>query len=223
MDTDKPTGADRAWTLFMAGASFQQVAEVLDIEPDEVQELVDYAVNEVATARKSDAEPLEPDDLLELERLNSLWRVVYPKAVKGDLDAQSMCMRISGARKEVHRRTQHVAVPDPKDVPPAVSVRTAWQILAGGAPAVAQSLLDIAVHGKTESSRVTASVAVLDRSGISPVARSEVAVHLLDASLPEDNGGQLTASQVVRARLDAIRDRQLETVSKSYDYIDAED
>jgi len=77
-------------------------------------------------------------------------------------------------------------------------VRTAWQLLAGGAPAAANALIDIAENGKSEVARVQASTAILDRVGLAPPKEVTFRVQ------PENEGGttqKLPPAEVVRNRL----------------------
>lgn len=81
-------------------------------------------------------------------------------------------------------------------------IRQAWMILAGGAPAVAQSLVDISVHGKSEIARVQASVAVLSRVGLPE--RVDVGVRVLPDFGEDEELASVSAAELVRSRLEAL-------------------
>lgn len=180
-------------TMELSEGTQLSIAQQLRIPVEEVKEAVKAAMG---------------DDLV---ALNHLWRTCYLAAVQGNTEAQVLTLRIAEFRNDVtqHYRTHRY----PQDVeastesPPA-AIRTAWQILAGNSGHVAQTLVDIALHGENEGTRVTASIAILDRVGLGRVDRSEVAIHLLDAAAPPEGGGPVAAGDVVRKRLEAIHARK---------------
>jgi hypothetical protein len=97
--------------------------------------------------------------------------------------------------------TSQPAVPIVKDGGLA-ELRTALSILCGGAPAVAQSLVEIAVHGKSEMARMYAAQAVLDRVGIAPKMDIGVRVSLADDEDSIMSGPR--PSDILRGRLSAL-------------------
>lgn len=81
-----------------------------------------------------------------------------------------------------------------------IEVQTAWKVLAGGSPVAAQALVDIAAKGKSETARVMASTAILDRVGLAPP--KEVHYRVVPVEM-EDHPtiGQLSPAEVIRKRL----------------------
>lgn len=80
------------------------------------------------------------------------------------------------------------------------AVRSAWSILAHGAPVAAEALVDIAENGKSEMARTMAAQAVLDRVGIAPKAELNIRV------TPDFDSAttQLSPAEVIRNRLKAL-------------------
>lgn len=85
---------------------------------------------------------------------------------------------------------------------PQASLRSTFQTLAAGGPQVAEALLHIAVHGKSEVARVQAAIAVLDRIGLP--SRVDVGIHVADL-LPAPAAADSGAVDVVRQRLSLLR------------------
>lgn len=83
------------------------------------------------------------------------------------------------------------------------SVRSAWMILANGAPKAADALVDIAENGKSEMARVLAANAVLDRVGIP--ARQEISFRVTP-EMGGETGTVLTPSEIIRNKLAEIRE-----------------
>lgn len=84
-------------------------------------------------------------------------------------------------------------------------VRSAFTILAQGAPQVAESLLKVATEGKSEKARVDASIAIMDRIGMHP--RVDIGItgtHLI--GVVEDDAPKV-AVDTVRARLALLREQ----------------
>jgi hypothetical protein len=87
-------------------------------------------------------------------------------------------------------------------------IKTAWKILAGGAPIAAAALVDIAEHGKSEVARVQASQAVLDRVGLAtPKERPSIHFQVIPKEYDEIGIGaqQLSPAEVVRSRLKKLK------------------
>ena len=82
-------------------------------------------------------------------------------------------------------------------------IRSAWQVLARGAPAAARTLVELSQGARSEFVRAQASVAVLDRVGLGP--QSTVAVDIGAVGGP---GGALdagrAAAEVLAARMAAL-------------------
>lgn len=91
-------------------------------------------------------------------------------------------------------------VPKGDNSPEINSVRSAWKILAHGAPTAAEALVDIAENGKSEMARVLASQAVLDRVGLAPP--KEVHFRVMPESGNETIG--LSPAEVIRNKLAAL-------------------
>lgn len=206
-------------SLHLAGAPPEQIGKALGLSEVAVRSAVD-----IQLAARQPGTPA--DDALELERLSALWRGIYAKAVGGDKEAVNLALRIGAYRNELQARARtRRPADDPAPEPPteqtsSASIRTAFGILAGNAPHVAQVLVDIARFSPNDSARVPAAIAILDRVGIGRVERSEVAVHLLDSSaaaVDAVDGVPTGPAALVRQRLAALRARTEITV------IDAED
>jgi hypothetical protein len=83
-------------------------------------------------------------------------------------------------------------------------IKTAWKILAGGAPVAAAALVDISENGKSELARVQASQAVLDRVGLAtPKERPSIHFQVIPKEYDEVGIGaqQLSPAEVIRGRL----------------------
>ena len=94
----------------------------------------------------------------------------------------------------------------------AAYVRSAFEILAEGAPAVAQSLVKLATEGKSEYVRVQAAQAVLSRIGLAEkVDVGITAVHLV-GGVDEVVTGP-SAAEVLQMRLSDLRRAALEAGS----------
>ena len=100
-------------------------------------------------------------------------------------------------------------------------VRTAWALLAGGAPTAANALVQIAAEGKSELARVQASNAILDRVGLAPVKEVKFSV------MPSEHNeaAQIPAAEVIRNRLKQLSSAmsteaaaQLDAASEPEDY-----
>lgn len=92
-----------------------------------------------------------------------------------------------------------------KSQTPVESIQSAWTILAKGAPTAARALLHIAEYGESEAARNQASMAILDRVGIS--ARPEMTVRVVPAEY-SDHGqidGSLSPAEMVFKRLAELR------------------
>jgi hypothetical protein len=188
--------AAQAVTLYLGGLPHHQIAEALHTDQD------------VATLIETELERRNPNTpgsiALELERVTALWRSAYAKAVGGDNVAQRMAMSLSQYRMRLlnqadrSRRNSTVSPGGPTDI------QQAWTILAGGAPAAATALLDVATNGRSELARVTASTAILDRVGL--VGKPEVQIAVVPADVLEASRSEITDSlaDVVRNRLKAL-------------------
>ena len=80
------------------------------------------------------------------------------------------------------------------------AVRSAWSILAHGAPTAADALVDIAENGKSEIARVQASQAILDRVGLAPPKE----VHFRVQPSEGNETQQLSPAEVIRNKLAAL-------------------
>lgn len=146
------SGPNQAWTLYMAGSSFDQIAEVLDIDPEDVPDLLRVVVEQLAEARGTSPAQLDLNAELDLERVNELFQTVYAKALMtNEPEHQKFALQLMSFRRRLQAKVAHVPIPDPETAPSHKQVRAAWQILAGGAPVVAQALVDIAANGDRKS------------------------------------------------------------------------
>lgn len=92
--------ADRtreAWDLHLAGVPIEQIADATGLS---VTEVADSISRRAPTARGGEGPEVE------LARLNRLWRAVYPEAVKGDIRAHQVLLRLQARRLELQ---QHIA------------------------------------------------------------------------------------------------------------------
>lgn len=109
---------------------------------------------------------------------------------------------------------------------PVENIQSAWKILADGAPVAARALLHVAEFGESEAARNQASMAILDRVGIS--AKPELTVRVVPQEYDErgqDNGG-LTPGEIIRKRLlelaTATREEEERQRQEESQIIDAE-
>jgi len=79
----------------MAGFTFQQIGDKLGITKQAAHHLVVEALEET---RAKIAESSEQVMQMELDRLDSLWRTVYPQAKQGNLGAIDRSLRIMERR-----------------------------------------------------------------------------------------------------------------------------
>ena len=94
----KTTAAERkrqALDFRMAGMTFQQIGDKLGITKQAAHTLVVAAMDET---REKIAESAHQVIAMELERLDSLWRTVYPQAKQGNLGAIDRSLRIMERR-----------------------------------------------------------------------------------------------------------------------------
>lgn len=92
--------ADRtreAWELHLAGVPAEQISDATGLT---VTEVADTISRRAPTARQGEGPEVE------LARLNKLWRAVYPEAVKGDLRAHQVLLRLQSRRLDLQ---QHIA------------------------------------------------------------------------------------------------------------------
>ena len=83
-----------------------------------------------------------------------------------------------------------------------VDIQKAWRILAGGSPAAAQSLLQVAVSGRSEIARVTAASRLLSIVGLGEKTEANVKVQVIPAEYTdEDENNDVPVSTKIRARL----------------------
>lgn len=85
-------------------------------------------------------------------------------------------------------------------------IQEAWRRLAGGAPAAVQALLDVAGNSESDTARVMAAKAILDRVGLG--AAPEIVVQTVPAEYDRAAGGteHTPPSVLVQQRLQALRD-----------------
>ena len=103
---------------------------------------------------------------------------------------------------------EQAGLPDNSD--PYASVKSAFSILAKGAPDVAQSLLDIATKGKSEMARMYAAQAVLDRIGLP--AKVDVGVTSVTFSGGSVGPDPDLAVNTIAKRLAALREQRELTI-----------
>lgn len=103
---------------------------------------------------------------------------------------------------------------------PITYVRSAFEILANGAPAAAQSLVDLASGAKSEYVRVQAASTILSRVGLG----EKVDVGISPSSLlqPESSGAGPTAAQILHERMAALREAALAAAAEEAMTLDGE-
>lgn len=187
----------QALSLHLAGARPDQIAATLNVSPADVVDAL-------------------PTDVLdtELRRVDTLWRAVYANAVKGDAGAQMQALRLSQYRDELNARVAPPAAHPTQ--PAAANIRQAWGDLANAGPELVQSLLNVALHGRSEAARVHAATAALSRIGLTEKVEVAASVRMYAAQLDEGAVADApqTAGDVIRQRLAMLaeRDRQLSTI-----------
>lgn len=84
-------------------------------------------------------------------------------------------------------------------------IQEAWRRLAGGAPAAVQALLDVAANSESDTARVMASKAILDRVGLG--AAPEIVVATVPAEFDRSAGGteHTPPSVLIHQRLAELR------------------
>jgi len=84
---------------------------------------------------------------------------------------------------------------------PVENIQAAWKILANGATVAANTLVEISRDGESEAARNQASMAILDRVGIS--AKPEVTVRVVPSEYSGEGlaEGGMTQGEIVRKRL----------------------
>lgn len=86
----------RALKLFLAAVSYDVIAEQLGCTVDEATTAVQAAIADSTVAMDQ-----TPARIIELERLDSLHRAVWAKALKGDVAAVDRVLRIQEARQRM--------------------------------------------------------------------------------------------------------------------------
>lgn len=94
--------ASQALTLALAGVDWYTIADKLEFE-----DAADAcAVALEAAEAQYDGPPVDPQRMLEVLRFNRLQSAVWPKAMKGELDAVSAVLNISDRRTRALRLNQ---------------------------------------------------------------------------------------------------------------------
>lgn len=99
-------------------------------------------------------------------------------------------------------------------------IHAAWRTLAGGAQVAAETLIDVAENSLSDSARVQASTAILDRVGLQ--ARQELHISAVPAEFRQDDTNDTALSQgdIVRRRLAELKaaaNAQKELAAAGYD------
>lgn len=106
------------------------------------------------------------------------------------------------------RMSSAVSVPDSMnpDFGGPQHIQEAWRRLAGGAPAAVKALLDVAENSESDTARVMASKAILDRIGLG--AAPEIVVQAVPVEYDRSAGvsEHTPPSVLVQQRLQALRD-----------------
>lgn len=194
---------DQVFALALAGVTPEQISVLMKVPVQSVRQAI--------TTELESRRPNTPEEVsIELERLTALWRVVYGKAVAGDLDAAKAAAKIVDYRTKLVGNGRKSLIEVPVNPKPGTAIRDAWTILAVNAPLVAESMVDIAVNGKSESARVAAGLGIFDRVGITKT--EQVTVHVTNAmgGVDEDEPDTevIDPMAIVKNRLKAIADRR---------------
>ncbi|MFK4760308.1 hypothetical protein ACI3KS_05170 [Microbacterium sp. ZW T5_45] len=86
----------RAFTLFRAGLNYEHIANEMGCDVDTAREAVQAAISASTVALDQTAARI-----LELERLDALHRVLWAKAIKGDVAATDRVLRIQEQRQRL--------------------------------------------------------------------------------------------------------------------------
>lgn len=84
--------------LRKAGATFQQIGDQLGITRMAACKTVNVALSKINDEIMAQADTMR---LLELERLEKLWQVMYKQAVQGNQGAVDRCLKISERRAKL--------------------------------------------------------------------------------------------------------------------------
>lgn len=167
----------------------KKIAAVINVPAEKVGALMTAALND------------------DMAALDTLWRAVYLQAVSTGLaDDQALAKAFLTWRTEVAERLRGQVPPEPVKTQetPGQTVRRAAGHIASSTVVAAATLEKIARYGRSESARVAAARALLDRAGLAGAERVEIS-WANDAPDPvgTDHGSQLA---VIMARLKKIHD-----------------
>lgn len=84
-------------------------------------------------------------------------------------------------------------------------IHAAWRTLAGGAQTAAETLIDVAENSLSDSARVAASTAILDRVGLQ--ARQTLEISAIPDEFRRTDVGDIAMNQgdIIRRRLQELR------------------
>jgi hypothetical protein len=94
----RSTNAGRALELRKAGLTFRQIGQRMGFTEQRAHKLV---TEELARLNSKRSEAAEAVTRLEVERLDALLRVVYPKALKGDMQAFDRVLAVMARRAKM--------------------------------------------------------------------------------------------------------------------------
>lgn len=116
-----------------------------------------------------------------------------------------------------------VSVPDSMnpDFGGPTHIQEAWRRLAGGAPAAVKALLDVAENSESDTARVMAAKAVLDRVGLG--AGPEIVVQTVPAEFDRaaSSSEHVPPSVTVQRRLQQLREAARQPFDDDSDVIEA--
>lgn len=171
----------------------EMVSRTLNVPEAEVVELIERGLKDDLTA------------------VDSLWRMSYLKAMStSDPETIKLSQAILAWRTELDDRLRGQVDETPPAVPetPGQTVRRAAGMIAGSTTVAVKTLERIARYGRSESARVAAARALLDRAGLAGAERIEVTW----ANEQPDAAGEKLVSplSVLLERLTKIKEAKLQ-------------
>ena len=198
----------RAFTLFRAGLSFEHIAKELQCEVEAAREAIMSAIADSTVVLDQTAARI-----VELERLDALHRVMWAKAIKGDVAATDRVLRIQEQRQRLLGEPTRVkdAITDAfEKTLSELKVQAADEALIASCRQVARQIDHAVAHGT--SLEATKALYLLPHlwNGLRELGATPAARAALNASVPapspEPDAG--AASKEVPVDLDDFKNRR---------------
>lgn len=198
----------RAFTLFRAGLSFDHIAKELQCDREAAREAIMSAIADSTVVLDQTAARI-----VELERLDALHRVMWAKALKGDVAATDRVLRIQEQRQRLLGEPTRVkdAITDAfEKTLSELKVQAADEALIASCRQVARQIDHAVAHGT--SLEATKALYLLPHlwNGLRELGATPAARAALNASVPapspEPDAG--TASEEVPVDLDDFKNRR---------------